>query len=625
MPDLSVIIPARNEEFLQHTIDNLLGNIRGRTELIVVLDGYWPDEGIPVDPRVTVIHHQESIGQRAAVNEAARLSQAKYLMKLDAHCTVDEGFDIKLAADCEYDWTVIPAMYNLHAYDWQCGGCGHRTYHGPKPTRCESEKCPNTTDFHKAIVFEPRLKRRTEFACFDKELHFQYWREYKKRPEAQGDIVDVMSSVGACFFMHRERFWELGGMDEAHGSWGQFGVEVACKAWLSGGRHVVNKKTWFSHLFRTQKGFGFPYAISGNQVERARKHSRHLWQGDKWDKATRKFQWILDKFAPIPDWHEEALTPQQRTTTDKPVSNRAVNSQNLTKGLVYYTDNQCEERITNVVRQNLASIANGFPIVSVSQYPIDFGRQNIVLPEPRGDLTMFKQILAGLEAIDTDVVFLVEHDVIYHPSHFEFTPARADVFYYNQNTWKVDAKTGRALFYHTKQVSGLCAYRELLLEHYRKRVKRVEEEGFSRRMGFEPGSHRRKERIDDYAAEAWMSEHPNLDLRHASNRTANRWSKSQFRNQPVGWQMADRVPFWGITKGRFDEVLREILETTDHAVQASRTRAGEPDDPAAVQGTPHDLPNIEGGLLPDERPGDPAEVAVGHGHGQVDAREAQTI
>ena len=116
--DLSVIIPARNEQFLQNTIDDVLKNIKADTEVIVILDGYWPKKGIPPKSNLTIIHHEISIGQRAAVNEAAKLSQSKYIMKLDAHCIVDEGFDIKLMADCEYDWTVIPTMYNLHAFNW---------------------------------------------------------------------------------------------------------------------------------------------------------------------------------------------------------------------------------------------------------------------------------------------------------------------------------------------------------------------------------------------------------------------------------------------------------------------------------------------------------------------------
>ena len=123
--------------------------------------------------------------------------------------------------------------------------------------------------------------------------------------------------------------------------------------------------------------------------------------------------------------------------------------------------------------------------------------------------------------------------------------------------WKVDAETGKALFHYSNHTSQLCAYRALLLEHYRKRVQMVEENGFTYRMGFEPGTHRRKERVDDYWHDTWMSETPNIDIRHGGNLTKSRWSKDQFRNQRFtkGWTIADEVPGWGITKGKVDDLL----------------------------------------------------------------------
>ena len=553
MTDLSVIIAARNEEFLQNTIDNICENIQGDTEIIIVLDGYWPVKGIPTNPKVNVIHHEISIGQRAAVNEAARLSSAKFIMKIDAHCTVDKGFDVKLMADCEYDWTVIPRMYNLHAFNWACKDCGNETYQGPTPSQCSKCKSKNV---YKKMYWAAKKSPTTDFMRFDANFKFQYWKDYSRRPEAQGEIVDLMSSVGACFFIHRDRFFDIGGMDEGHGSWGQFGTEVACKAWLSGGRHVINKKTWFAHMFRTQGGdFGFPYTIRGKDVRRARKYSQDIWGNDKWPLATKKIEWLIDKFAPIPDWHTPDPKNDNRTSKSAmPV----VSEQNLTKGCVYYTDNQCEERITNIVRQQLKKIK--LPIISVSQFPIDFGDKNIVINLNRSHLTMFKQILAGIEAIDTDIIFLTEHDVLYHPSHFDFIPTEK-MFYYNEHTYKLDYKTGQGLFYYTKQTSGVCAFRDLFLEHYTKRVKIVEEQGFTRKMGFEPGTRRG---IDDYTSQRYMSEFPNVDIRHRANLTSNRFKKEEFRSQRSirGWKLVDEIPGWGITKGRFDDFIKGVAQGT---------------------------------------------------------------
>jgi hypothetical protein len=390
------------------------------------------------------------------------------------------------------------------------------------------------------MVWEPRLKRMTDFARFDAEPHFQYWMDYRKRPEAKGDIADLMCHVGAGWFMHRQRYWDLGGMDEEHGSWGQMGIEVSCKSWLSGGRQVVNKKTWYAHMFRTQPGWGFPYPQSQRQVDHAREHSRKLWFNDTWPKATRKFSWLIEHFAPVPDWP----TPAPKKTT---------------KGIVYYTDCKAKPEITEAVRRQIDKSRNGHEVVSVSLDPVSWGR-NIHVPLVRGVLTMFKQMLAGIEASKADIIFFCEHDVLYHPSHFDFTPDDREKFYYNQNTWKVRWEDGQALFYYCNQTSGLCAYRDILLDHYRLRVARVEKEGYSRNMGYEPGTHQFPRGVDGRTSEKWMSAFPNIDIRHTNNLTKNRWSQDEFRNKNscLGWTMADEVPGWGVTKGRFQEILKAI-------------------------------------------------------------------
>ena len=214
-------------------------------------------------------------------------------MKADAHCSFDKGFDVKLIQDCQYDWTLIPRMYNLHVFDWKCMKCGRRSYQGPRP-----EKCPQCqhTDLRMRNVWKPRRGTQTDSMRFDSDLHFQYWKERK----TEGDIVDTMSFIGAFWFMHKDRYWELEGLDEGHGSWGQVGTEVACKTWLSGGRLCVTKKTWVAHLFRTQ--FGWPYPISQRQINKAREYSKDLWFNNKWHKQIHPLKWLVDKFAPVPGW-----------------------------------------------------------------------------------------------------------------------------------------------------------------------------------------------------------------------------------------------------------------------------------------------------------------------------------
>ena len=310
MKDLSVIIPAREEMFLTRTVEDVLANIEADTEIIVICDGNWPNPPLYDHPRLRVVHHSAPIGQRAATNMGARVSEAKFIMKLDAHCAVGKGFDRILMEDCQYDWTMIPKMWNLHAFDWKCNACGDLTYQGNEPEKCK--KCGENKGFKMIVMWVPRGNKVTYSWRFDNNMQFQYWRKHVRRPECKGDLIETMSCIGACMFMHRERFWELEGMDENHGSWGQFGTELACKAWLSGGKMITSKKTWFAHMFRTgnfkgsgYKGSSFPYHISGKAQEKAKKYSRKLWLNDNWEKAVRPLRWLTDKFSPVPDWHDE--------------------------------------------------------------------------------------------------------------------------------------------------------------------------------------------------------------------------------------------------------------------------------------------------------------------------------
>ena len=592
MADLTVLIPSRNERWLNQTVADVLAHMTRDTEIIVVLDGAWPDEPLPQDPHVNVVFQPVSIGQRAATNLAARLSTAPFLMKLDAHCAVAPGFDdvlITTAAELSPETIQVPAQYNLHCFNWKCDTCDWFDYQGPTPPKCP--KCSSTV--HHDLVWKIRPSRLTVSWRFDKQLHFQYWGAYKNRPEGQGDIIDVMSCLGACWFVSTTRYWAIGGLDEAHGSWGQMGTEIACKSWLSGGRLVCNKRTWFSHMFRTQGGdFGFPYPQSGRAVDRARKYSRHLWIDGHWPLAIHPLSWMIEKFAPVPDWTEldtgadsaenraqhratleTAVQPSETIVPElhvmpiipplAPITWPATWPTPPSKGIIYYTDNQLDPTFASAVQNRLVRVSGGvLPIVAVGIKPFVWpAAKVIVLPLRRGFAAMFRQILAALEAQTTDVVFFCEHDVLYSPSHFTFTPLRRDIYYYNQAVWRVDAITGRAVTYLTKQTSGLCADRQLLIRHYRERIRRIEAEGghYQYKMGFEPGSHGRPQRVDDNGSEVWQSTVPNIDIRHEQSLTASRWSPTEFRSLRScrGWTEADEVPGWGRTKDRFQDFFAE--------------------------------------------------------------------
>jgi hypothetical protein len=234
----------------------------------------------------------------------------------------------------------------------------------------------------------------------------------------------------------------------------------------------------------------------------------------------------------------------------------------MTFGLVYYTDNTPTPDIFLGCQAQLKRCAEqwGYPIISVSHKPIDLGK-NIVVDFERSVLSMFKQMLIGIEACETDAIFMIEHDVIYHPSHFQFVPGEHDRFYYNRNMWNVSSLDGAAVWYKHNDISHLCAFRDLLLRHYRQVAKNVEEHGFDRRLGFSPP----RGLPDDqrYGRHAtYMSAIPNINIRHPNAFTRQRMTKEQFSgpNARRGWTESDSVPGWGVTKGRFSEILSSLIK-----------------------------------------------------------------
>lgn len=545
MIELTVIVPGKNEEFMGRTIQDVLDHSSERTEVIAILDGYLPNPPLTInDERLTLIYNPISVGQRAAANQAARIARGKYLMKLDAHCAFKDGFDVVML-DCFKelgdDVTLAPTMKNFHIFDWVCEN-GHRRYQSPSGP-CEECSKPTTKD----VVWYPKPSPNSVSFRFDKTMHFQYHGDWgNKHP---GDFVETMSLQGSCFMITKEKWFELDICSEEFHSWGQQGVEVACKTWLSGGKVMTTRRTWYAHMFRTRGGdFGFPYSNPQKLVNENRELSRELFQKNKWPLAIHKFQWLLDKFD-APDWKE-------------------------TKGMLYYTHNELDEKIAEPVRDRLEKIGKdkNMSITCSSLKSMNFGNRSVRFPSmEKGYLAMFKQILGGLEKSVDDVIFFTEHDVLYHESHFDFMPPDKDTFYYNVNVWRTRLSDGHSLKTDDcKQLSGMCGYRDALITHFRERYEMVlkEEEKlrtgymagdshtlldkefnkYIRNMGFEPMTHNRIQWKNQFKCESWESEQPNIDLKHGKNATGSRWKKEQYRNQKwiEGWTESENdLPGWG--------------------------------------------------------------------------------
>jgi hypothetical protein len=83
--------------------------------------------------------------------------------------------------------------------------------------------------------------------------------------------------------------------------------------------------------------------------------------------------------------------------------------------VVYYSDGRLSPYLAHAALANLSYLCDSYDMKLVIQK----GRQ-----EPRSHITLYENLLAGLDRADDGLVFLAEHDVLYSPSHFA---TRADL------------------------------------------------------------------------------------------------------------------------------------------------------------------------------------------------------
>ncbi len=281
--DLSVIIPNRNSIFTNKTIQDLLGKSVTDIEIIVNVDEKWPSPVIE-DKRITYLHPGTPRGLRAGINAGVSLAKGKYIMKTDDHCMFGKGFDkILIDNHGEDNWVQIPRRQALDAENWKI-----------------EERIDNKYPIDYMYIDFPRKGK-----AHDDGMHGVPW----KRPDRDRyEIDDTPSMQGSCYFMTKNYFDNfLGGLsEEGYGQFSQESQEIGFKTWLGGGRVVVNKKTWYAHLYKGNR-YGRMYNVKNfNAYTRdASNWSASYWLNDQWGGRVHDFAWFIDeKFAGMPKWPE---------------------------------------------------------------------------------------------------------------------------------------------------------------------------------------------------------------------------------------------------------------------------------------------------------------------------------
>jgi hypothetical protein len=276
---LTLIIPSRNELFLRQTILDVLAKARGDIRVYAVLDGYDPPAAeIVSDERLTYVRlpSVSYLQKRQAINLVESQTSGTYIMALDAHCMVAEGFDVALTTDYEPHSVVIPRRHRLDAENW-----------------CLQEQADARPPIDYEYIMWP-----LKFDPFG--LHGFRW-DARTREREHILVDETMEFQGSCWFMARAHFRRLGLMQvDGYTGWGQEAEEIGLKTWRMGGRVLTNKKTWYAHLHKGPK-YGRMYHMSRDAVRLCNTYSF-----DYWVRENREFfQRYIEKFWPVPGWPQD--------------------------------------------------------------------------------------------------------------------------------------------------------------------------------------------------------------------------------------------------------------------------------------------------------------------------------
>jgi len=214
--DLSILIPTRNEEWVRKTIADIIEHIEADTEILVGIDGS-DDVEIAEENNDRVRKHftGKVLGQRAMTNELARLSDAKYVMKTDGHCSFSQGFDAAMMRQMDEKTILAPQMGVLTPQSWAING-----------------------------------KKMTTRYCFDTNFVMQY--------DQENGNEETMCLQGSCWMISRENYWKWNVCDEMLGSWGGQAAELGIAAWLHDARCRTTRDAYYGHVFR-HSDKDFPY------------------------------------------------------------------------------------------------------------------------------------------------------------------------------------------------------------------------------------------------------------------------------------------------------------------------------------------------------------------------------
>ncbi len=103
--------------------------------------------------------------------------------------------------------------------------------------------------------------------------------------------------------------------------------------------------------------------------------------------------------------------------------------------IIFYSSNKEKPEFEERIRNNILSLCGDLPIISVTQKPIDFGKNIVIGDVGVSGFNMFRQVQIALREAKTKFVLSAEADCLYPPDYFTFVPPKVDLCYRNKNLY----------------------------------------------------------------------------------------------------------------------------------------------------------------------------------------------
>ena len=211
--------------------------------------------------------------------------------------------------------------------------------------------------------------------------------------------------------------------------------------------------------------------------------------------------------------------------------------------VIYYTSNRENEAFEKKIRDKLLKTIGDIPLISVSQKPIDFGKNICVGDVGVSNQNVGRQIQIGAEAATTPFIIMAEADCIYPKEYFSFVPPRDDIAYRYDNLWILWKKGGpfrRKIYSECGQVLGR-EYAIASLKNY----------CVGRGMWRADLEHGREVPPSPYSGGVVNTYQTNIPIINIkTDEGQHKSTRTMYNVEPV-----DSLPFWGTA----DEIRKEMF------------------------------------------------------------------